>query len=228
MPKNRTIKMYQFDELDEQAKERAREWYRRWNCEDSDWSESVLDMAEEVASKYLGIDLCQTPYKTMGGETRYKATIYFSGFWSQGDGACFEGTWNASKVKAEALKDDFTQDKELHRIVDGLAEIAKAYPDAAFSVKHTGHYSHSHSTSFDVSLNDPREDELEYGSSEWKAVQEKWTQDEETLIELARDYMDWIYKSLEQEWEYQNSNEQVDETIRINEYEFLETGEIAY
>lgn len=228
MPKTRVIKktVYTFDELSDKAKEKARDWYRQGNCEDSFWSEGVLDQAEEV-SVMLGIDLCQTPYKTIGGETRYKATIYFSGFWSQGDGACFEGTWDASKVRADALKKEWPTDKELHRIADGFAEVAKEYPEGAFSVKHTGHYSHSHSTSFDVELNDPKENDLEYDSTEWSVAATKWREDEETLIELARDFMDWIYKQLEKEWDYQNSDEQVDESIKCNEYEFSEDGSIA-
>ena len=208
MPKNRTIKIYQFAELEGSAKDKARERYRQGNCDDCFWSECTIDDAKEIG-KYMGIDI---------------ENIYFSGFWSQGDGACFEGTWRASDVKADKLDEYAPQDKELHRIVDGLVEIAKEYPESSFSVKHTGHYSHSHSTSFDVSLNDPKEDELEYDSPEWKAAQEKWAESEETLTQLARDYMDWIYKSLEQEWDYQNSNEQVDEAIRANEYEFLEDG----
>lgn len=47
------------------------------------------------------------------------------------------------------------------------------------------------------------------------------------IKELLRDYMRWIYKQLEKEHEYQNSNEVVDETITINEYEFDEDGNRA-
>lgn len=208
MPKNRTIKIYQFDELSESAKERAREWYRQGNCDDSFWSECTIDDAKEIG-KYMGMDI---------------DNIYFSGFWSQGDGACFEGTWRASDVQADKLKEYAPQDKELHRIVDGFAEMAKEYPDGYFRVTHTGRYSHSHSTSFDITLPSADEDELEYDSPEYKALQVKLGEDEDTLIELARDFMDWIYRTLEKDWDYQNSDEQVDEAIRLNEYEFLEDG----
>lgn len=208
MPKLRTTLVYQFDELDEKAKERAREWYRQGNCDDSFWSECQIEDAKEIGA-WMGIDI---------------DNIYFSGFWSQGDGACFEGTWRASDVKADKLKEYAPQDKELHRIIDGLAELAKEYPDGYFSVKHRGHYSHSGCTSFDVELPCEREEELEYDSPEYKALQVKLGEDEDTLIELARDYMNWIYKTLEKEWDYQNADEQVDESIRANEYEFLKDG----
>ena len=35
--------------------------------------------------------------RLMGGGTRAKPCIWFSGFWSQGDGACFEGYWSNAK-----------------------------------------------------------------------------------------------------------------------------------
>ena len=200
--------MAYFDELSDEAKERAREWYRQENCDDSFWSACAIDDAKEIG-KYMGMNVDR---------------VYFSGFWSQGDGACFEGTWRASDVKADKLEDYAPQDKELHCIVDGLAELAKEYPDGYFKVKHRGHYSHSRCTSFDVELPCEQEEELEYGSPEYKALQVKLREDEDALIELARDFMDWIYRALEEAWDYQNSDEQVDEAIRANEYEFLEDG----
>ena len=215
-------KVYQYDELSDKAKEKARDWYREGSCEDSYWSESVIDDAATIA-EFLGLDINQTAYKTMGGATKYKPTVYFSGFCSQGDGACIEGTWLAD-VKPDKLKEHAPQDQELHRIVDGLAEIAKEYPDGYFKVTHRGHYSHSGCTAFDVALPTEQENELEYDSPEYKLLQVKLGEDEETLIELARDFMNWIYKQLKKEWDYQNSDEQVEESIRANEYEFLEDG----
>jgi hypothetical protein len=219
-------KVYQYDELSDEAKEKVRDWYREGNCEDTYWSESVIDDAATIAG-FLGLDINQTAYKTMGGETKYRPTVYFSGFWSQGDGACVEGAWRASDVKVDKLKEYAPQDKELHRIVDGLAEIAREYPDGYFKVRHRGHYSHSGCTHFDIELPCEAFDEAEYDSPEHKRLDEKISKDEEALIEIARDFMNWTYRQLEKEWDYQNSDEQVEESIRANEYEFLETGERA-
>ena len=223
-------KVYQYDELSDKAKEKARDWYREGNCEDSYWSESVIDDAATVAG-FLGLDINQEAYKTIGGETRHKPAVYFSGFWSQGDGACVEGTWRASDVKVDKLKEHAPQDKEhapqdkeLHRIVEGLAEIAREYPDGYFKVTHRGHYSHSGCTAFDIELPCEAFDEAEYDSPEHKRLDKKISQDQDTLIKLARDFMDWIYKQLEKEWDYQNSDAQVEESIRCNEYEFLKDG----
>ena len=226
MPKTRHIKVYQFSELSDRAKEKAREWYRQGNCDDTYWSEATIEDAATIA-EYLGIDLRQRAVKLMGGGIRYEPTIYWSGFWSQGDGACFEGTWQAADVKLDKLKEYAPQDTELHRIGTGLADIAKEYPEASFSVKHRGHYSHEFCTEFDVGLNDSQEAELEYDSPEWKVAQARWSEVEEALIELARDFMRWIYKQLNNEYDYQNADEQVDEAIKANEYEFLEDGSMA-
>ena len=62
--------MAHFDELSDEAKERAREWYRQGNCDDSFWSECTIDDAKEIG-KYMGMNVDK---------------VYFSGFWSQGDG----------------------------------------------------------------------------------------------------------------------------------------------
>lgn len=42
-----------------------------------------------------------------------------------------------------------------------------------------------------------------------------------------RAFADWIYRQLETEYDYQNSDEQVDESIIANEYEFTEEGKPA-
>lgn len=48
---------------------------------------------------------------------------------------------------------------------------------------------------------------------------------EDDLIQLLRDFMDWIYKQLETEYDYKTSREQIIETIKANDYEFDEDGD---
>jgi hypothetical protein len=48
--------------------------------------------------------------------------------------------------------------------------------------------------------------------------------DEEGIKALLRDFMRWIYKILEEEWDYMRSDEQIKESIQANEYEFEEDG----
>jgi len=200
----KTINLFTFNELSDSAKEKARDWWRSCNDGDTFWSECVIDEAKEQGRNMgLSID-----------------NIWFRGFASQGDGACYEGTWHACDVKTgEAAKDwgDSPETKEIRRIAAQFEETAKNFPNASFSVKHSGHYYHEFSTSFNVSLGEDEDN----GS----ISQEEWSRAEGDLIETARDYMRWIYKQLEKECEYQNSDEVIDELLESNGYTFLENGE---
>jgi hypothetical protein len=56
-----------------------------------------------------------------------------------------------------------------------------------------------------------------------------WTGSPRTVrvTDLARDAAGWLYHALEREYDWLNSDEQVDETIRANEYTFDEGGHRA-
>ncbi len=85
MPEVICTTVYQFPELSDVAKETARSWYRELGPHD-DWWDAVYEDFERVC-EILGIRLKTTPVRLMGGRTRAKPCIWFSGFWSQGDGA---------------------------------------------------------------------------------------------------------------------------------------------
>lgn len=200
----KTVTLYLFNELSDSAKEKARNWWREGSMDDCYWSESTLDEAKEQAVN-MGLDIDK---------------IYFRGFSSQGDGACYVGKWHACDVKAgETAKDwgDSPATKEIKRIAESFKEFAKEFPESSFSVTHSGHYSHEYCTNFDISLGQSQDNLEGFTRDDWNAA-------ESNLIEIARDYMRWIYKQLETEYDYQNSDECVDEIIINNDYSFLEDG----
>lgn len=202
-----TIKLYSFDELEPKAKERAREWYRSGQQDDSFWSECVLEDADRMA-QILGIDLHT---KTLKGA---KPTIYWSGFSSQGDGACFVGRYRYAKGSAKKIRSEAPEDVELHRIADGLYALQKIGRfGLAVDVTHRGPYYHSRSVSFD-----------DISSHELR-VSHDTVMDEVCL--LLRAFMDWIYKQLEKAYDWTNADQQVDENIMANDYEFNSDGTIA-
>ena len=219
-----TRTLYYFDELSDSAQNTARDWYRSGGL-DYEWWDSIYESAVDAA-KYLGITINEKTQTSIGGytpkgkwdankETRStKTCIYFSGFSSQGDGACFYGTWHAADMRPlKELKADFATDKELWRIHTHLADFAEDYPLASCtSTRSTCHYSHERSTNLDAILGE----DIDYNEKTHKPL-------EECLVE----FMQWIYKRLEAEDDYLNSNESVDETIRANEYEFTEEGKRA-
>lgn len=213
MPHTIEKTVFDFEELSDSAKSRARDWYRE-GALDYDWWDSIYEDAATCAG-ILGINLRTRPVKLMGGGTRYDPCIYFSGFWSQGDGACFEGSYSyakgcAKKIRKHAPKDGGQNDK-LHKVADSLVAIQKKHGyRLGASVRQTGHYSHEHSTTIEVWRGDE--------SANVEA------ETEEALAEALRDFMRWIYRQLEAEYEYLNSDEQVDETIKANGYTFDEDG----
>jgi hypothetical protein len=214
MPTERKILVYKFDELSDKAKERARDKWREGQCDDSSWFEFTFDDAVTCAS-ILGIEIDHHAVKLMNGSTTNKPTIYFSGFCSQGDGACFEGSYAYAKGCSKKIREHAPKDAELHRIANELTSIQrKHFYRLEATVKHSGHYSHSRSTSIDVY---DREDQ--YGRDIGTSGDD--------ISECLRDFMDWIYHQLEAEYEYQMSDECIDESIKCNEVEFDEDGRIA-
>lgn len=213
MPTQVTITktLYKFDELSDDAKEKAREWYRR-GCLHDEWWEFVYEDASTIA-KLLGIDLDQKPVKLMNGSTRYDPAIYFSGFCSQGDGACFECSYSYAKGSVKAVKSHAPQDKELHRIAEVLQAVQRRhfYKITATS-KHRGHYNHSGCMSIEV------------GCEHCDPGYAGHCEEEELIVRALRDFADWIYKQLETEHDYQMSDECVDENIKANEYDFDADG----
>ena len=194
MPQTIETTVYTFDELSDSAKEKARNWWREGTAYDDYWHESVYEDAKDCA-RIIGIEI---------------DNIYFSGFSSQGDGACFEGSYCYAKGSVEAIKQHAPQDTSLHRIARELAEIQRGnFYALTAKVKHVGRYYHEFSTEIEVY---DRNGDLVHADTH------------DVVVNLLRDYMRWIYRQLEHEYDWQNADEQVDENIRINEYTFTKEG----
>ena len=209
------IEAYEFGELNNAAKERARNWYRSANADDDYWSEGVVDEAA-LRAGFLGIELRDI------GRGSYRPAIYWSGFSSQGDGACFEGTWRASDVREDKVADDWGPDPattEIQRIARRFAEIAKEYPEASFTVTHRGYYTHENCAEFEFDFPDDNDGE------DWpEEKREAWDKECENLKETAKDFMRWIYRALEKAYEYEQSDECVDDNIVAHNFLFTKDG----
>lgn len=215
MPHTLIKTVYTFDELSEPAKETARAWWRGCYGQEEDWDCTIED-AEQCAA-LLGIRFRQQAIPLCGGGTRNKPVVYFSGFSSQGDGACFEGRYTYAKGACKAIREHAPQDKELHRIADALQSIQReAFYGLSATCRHSGHYNHSGCMMVDVERTSPQGADL--GATEGQA---------DGITQALRDFADWIYSQLEAEDEYRNADEQVDESILANEYEFDEDGSRA-
>lgn len=183
----RTIrtKVYKFDELSEQAKQVAIEDNRNINT-DYDWFEPMFEGFREKLDA-VGF---------------YDSEIFFSGFWSQGDGACFDAKINALQFA------ETTNEKRVANLIDaGILE--------GFTIEKTSfanHYSHEKTRYVDVWRED-RKNIDDVLVSLCEKIEAK-------RLELSRE----IYIDLNKAYEELQSDEFISETLIANEYEFLFNG----
>ena len=210
-----TKEVYTFEELDESAKEHAREWWREGALQ-YDWWEFVYDDFERIC-EILGVEIANNPKNWNNGKGKQ---IYFTGFWSQCDGASFAGSYRYKKGSCKAIREEYAPlDEELHRIADTLRDIQRiAFYNAIVSITQSGHYVHSNTMSFVVESYDDWTFPWSYEFCDKIA---------EEFEEPLRDLANWLYRALEKECDYLLSDESVDESITINEYEFTVDGRIA-
>ena len=130
----------------------------------------------------------------------------------QGSGASFTGWYRPVKNAEAAVKSHAPLDEMLHslaRILD--EEMAKCVHSLRTTIKHSSRYSHSYSMDYEHEFDTERED-IDFHSIEIE------------VQGVFRNFADWIYRQLEEQWDYLNSDEAVDENIVANEYTFDSQG----
>jgi hypothetical protein len=184
--------LYKFAELSEDAQQAALDACRDFEVR-YDWWDFVYEDAKQCGG-ILGIDIDR---------------IYFSGFWSQGDGACYTGSYRYAPGAVKAIAEHAPKDAELAGIARALRDVQRpAFYTARASMRQRGHYSHSGCMSVDGDA-------------------ERGTLDHDALTQALREFADWIYSQLEREHTWRTADEQVRECIDANEYEFTESGKLA-
>lgn len=203
--------VYQLAELDEPAREAARAWYREGGF-DYDWYDGVYADFEEICT-ILGIALRTRPVRLMGGGSRGAPCIYFSGFWSQGDGACFEGHYAYARQAPAKIRDYAPKDAVLHQIADALQAAQRShFYQLRAEVRHRGRYYHEYCMGIAVGRDSATYQEVTGGA-------------EDAVIEALRDLARWLYRQLEAEYEHLSSDESVDAVICANAYTFTDAGQ---
>lgn len=224
MPRTMEVTVFQFDELNDEAKKIARDWYRE-GALDYDWWDGIYEDFTRIA-EMIGIEIGVYTEQWHNVTTKKEGTlqrqkIYFSGFWSQGDGACFEGSYSYKAGCLKDIKDFAPKDTKLHEIVQSLVSIQRkhGYKLHAEIEKIDHHYSHEHTVRVEVTR-----EVLHYPVGDYLQANEEA---HNKVTEAFRALMRWLYDQLETEHDYLMSDEQVDESIKANEYEFNEDGSIA-
>jgi len=181
----REIQVFKFDELSEEAQTRVIEKYCQSAGEyfDPDW---LLDHCADIG-ELIGLDLRMRKTTRGDGSTGWRTSIYWSGFWSQGDGACFDGSYEYKKGALAAVKKHAPADTDLHGIVQQLQDIQRrAFYKLTARIKHSGHYYHSGCMAFDIEG---------YPSSF----------DFDAFKQCFRDFADLIYQKLSDSYDYETS-----------------------
>jgi hypothetical protein len=210
MPELTCTTVYRFPELSDAAKDKARSWYRELGLHD-DWWDAVYEDFERICD-ILGVSLKTRPVRLMGGGTRQKPCIWFSGFSSQGDGASFEATVRHAKGSAHEVRSYAPKDKALHGIADRLQAIQRRnFYQLAAEASHRGRYYHEYTMSVDVTRDSP-------------TGQPPTENAEEIVTEIFRDLARWLYRQLQAEYDHLASDEVIEEGIIANEYTFTEVG----
>jgi hypothetical protein len=113
------------------------------------------------------------------------------------------------------VKDYAPQDQTLHRIADELQSLQRtSFYRLRAMITNRGHYSHAYSAYIDV-----------FTSTDENASSARGADDQ--LRQLLRDFMNWIYRRLEEEYDYQTSEKALTESIEANDYEFDQNGALA-
>jgi hypothetical protein len=174
------------------------EKHRDINIHHDWWDCTYADFAEDM--KVVGIHV---------------DSVYFSGFWSQGDGACFVGSLdNALTYLDHHHQDQFPMVRKLLELGGGVY----------VRCRHSGRHWHQYCTEFSTEA-DPFHNCVESRSELQDAVVEQW-QDlldkemsdfEEAVIDQWRTYMADLYHRLEEEYDHLTSDDAVWESIVANE-----------
>ena len=181
----RTIKtrVYTFDELNDTAKDKARDWYREGALDYEWWDCTYMD-AETIGMKITSFDLDRNRHAE-GHLTLSLAESCEAILKEHGE------TCETYKTASEYL----TQYNQLDNAKDEAIRTLSPQD-----------------------IEDEKETELE-------------DQFEDAIVQLADEYQQSLLEDysimLQREYEYLLSDQQVDESIRCNEYEFTETGKRA-
>jgi len=179
--------------------------------------EKVLEKNSDINTSFDWWDFIYENFKESNDEYFDIEKIYFSGFWSQGDGAMFEYSDISNR-----LRDIF---------IDGLdlSPMRKGWLKNNVSVSgkgvQSGHYYHEKSCSHSIYW------EVDNGDLNWDRPLYQWIESfandfenfvEELYVNLCYD----LYSTLEKEYTDLISDEAILDTLECNEYEFTVDGNI--
>jgi hypothetical protein len=205
------LHLYDFAELDEKAKAVAIEADRYINV-DFNWWEFIYDDF---------IAICKTI-----GITIEKENIFFSGFYSQGDGSGFTAAidlpvlWDAiGKHNWKSYEPDLELDLHLPELDRRVVKLIRAN-----TIDATPKITHPHRAYYvKAELNE----NLPNRYHGYPLIEKQLDVLENGLIKIAETLNRYLYESLQTDFEYQTQDQAITEAIEANEYWFTADGKKA-
>ncbi len=187
--------VFQYAELDDKAKAKARDWYREVSSDDNEFQECPTNELKTIC-EMLGFT---------NVETRY------SGFWSQGDGASFKADY-AYKAATRQIRKAFPKDEKLHSFADRLRAVQAPFKFKLVASIFFNSLRYCHAYTMDCDAWDSRSGPRDHLEAE------------DEIRDVARDLAKWFYAELEKSYNDSVSDEQIVSNIEANEYEFTAEG----
>ena len=179
---------------DEKLKEKVLQKYYDINVDFEGWYDGVYENWMEDLKNYGFEDV----------------KIYFTGFCSQGDGACFI----SKNIKLSLLAEKLNFSSREIKVIKALQEQGYIYSE----LTHNNQYYHEYSTYFVIYDG--------YTRATWKHILKIVSRLETATKNLIIALSKGIYRDLQKEYEYLTSEDSILETLKLNDYEFTEDGTI--
>lgn len=186
---------YEFSELSPEAVKRAHNDWLEMGGYDFDSQYIIDDMTECGAKIGITVD-----------------NIYYSGFSSQGDGACFVGHYEFKSDWKDALDKFCPGYTQLIALGERLQQAHEKYGELYATVYKINHrYDHENTVAVDVQTSDEYIDILEA---------------QEEMDSILKDFMHEIYRRLGEEYTWGQSIECFKGMAECNEWYFTEEGKL--
>ena len=141
--------------------------------------------------------------------------IWFSGFWSQGDGASYDALYSCEPKAVELITEHAPNETLLdfaQRLTALQAQRVLANREPVkCTIRQKGTYSHSGTMQIDYTLSD--EDGLD-------------AETEQEFTEIFRSFADWMYRDLEAQYNSYFEDSYIDEQIHEEGISFARDGSI--
>lgn len=215
-PSTECEELVRFKALPEETQEAILDKHRDWNTDGSyDWWDDVYaDFIRRMDE--IGIEVSTVPVGTVRGTHEHPA-VFFSGFGSQGDGACFEGRVDDWTTFFQAL---YPTEFDKYQPLWEKSESGSP----ALSWTHNSRYYHYNSCTFhsDFDINngfDADTQPLRHAAAE--VIVDELTDLCEAMLydaeEFIKDKMKDLYTQLEEEYDHLTSDEAVLDSLIAND-----------